>query len=159
MIPATLTIQETPTEKLSSEKANYIAPRHRFALEETEYSFKQTKDTALSQISENQPNKIKVSKREKILEWWMGTVMKINEEQKYFEAHLEDNDGIESIAEFVIYKEIKQDVYKGSRFIFSIFIKSQEGSMDATTRIEFIPPQIWTEEEDNEVKETLNNCL
>lgn len=153
MMPTTLTIQETPTEKLSSEKANYIAPRHRFALEETEYSLKQTKDTALSQISEDQPNEMKVSNKEKILEWWMGTVTKINEEQEYFEAHLEDNDGIESIAEFDIYNEIKQDVYKGSRFVFSIFIKSQEGSMDTTNRIEFIPPQIWTEGEDNEVKE------
>ena len=67
MTPTTLTVQETPTGKLSSGKANYIAPRHRFALEETEYSSKQTKDTALSQISENQPNKIEVSKKKKSL--------------------------------------------------------------------------------------------
>ena len=38
--------------------------------------------------------------------------MKINEEQKYFEAHLEDNDGIESIAEFDIYKEINKTFIK-----------------------------------------------
>ncbi|MGR3293567.1 MAG: hypothetical protein ACUZ9M_06065 [Candidatus Scalindua sp.] len=153
MTPTTLTVQDTSTERLSSGKATYITPRHRYALEETEYIPKQTKDTSLFQISEDKPNKIKISDKEKILEWWMGTVTKIYEEQRYFEAHLEDNDGIESIAEFDIYKEIKQDVYKGSRFVFSIFTKSLKSSIDTTNRIEFIPPQIWTEEEDNEVKE------
>lgn len=153
MTSTTLAVQYTPTEKHPSKESNYIAPRHRFALEETEYSLKHTKDTSLSRISEKQPNEIKVADKEKILKWWMGTVIKINKEQRYFEAHLEDNDGVESIAEFDIYKDIKHDVYKGSRFVFSIFIKSHEGSMDAINRIEFIPPQIWTEEDDNEIKE------
>jgi hypothetical protein len=153
MTPTTLTVQDTSTERLSSGKAPYISPRHRYALEETEYSFRQTKDTSLLQIPENQPNKMEVSDKEKILEWWMGTVTRVYEEQGYFEAHLEDNEGVESIVEFDIYKEIKQTVYKGSRFAFSIFTQSLKGSIDTISRIEFIPPQIWTEEEDNEVKE------
>ncbi len=158
MTHTALTVRDTPTERFSLRKDTYsisphISPRHRSALEETEYTSDQTNDTSLFQIHADQQNETIASSNEKILEWWMGTVTNVCEEERYFVAHLEDNEGIGSIAEFDIDGAIEHSVYKGSRFIFSVFTRSQEGSMDTTSRIEFIPPQIWTEEDDDEVKE------
>jgi hypothetical protein len=164
MTPTALIVQNILTEGLPLRKDTYnispphvspphVSPRHRSALEKTEYTVDQATDTSLLQIPVDQQNESIVTYNEKILEWWMGTVTDICEEERYFVAHLEDNEGIGSIAEFDIDGSIEHSVYKGSRFIFSVFSRSQEGSMDTTSRIEFIPPQIWTEEDDKEVKE------
>jgi len=158
MTPTTLTDQDTPTERFPLRKDTFsitphISSHYRSALEKTEYTSDQTNDTSLCQIPADQQNETIASSNEKILEWWMGTVTNVCEEERYFVAHLEDNEGIGSIAEFDIDGAIEHSVYKGSRFIFSVFTRSQEGSMDTTSRIEFIPPQIWTEDDDEEVKE------
>ncbi len=100
-----------------------------------------------------QPERVESTLKEKILEWWMGTVLNVYHEEGYFEASLEDSNGIKSIAEFEIDTEQEQDVFPKARFVFSVFTRHGQGSPETANRIEFVPPSIWTKEDKEELEE------
>lgn len=103
--------------------------------------------------TQKQQKKSVCTHMEKIKEWWMGAVLEVHDKEGYFEARLEDSQGIKSIVEFDIDTELKQDVFPGARFVFSVFTRYGQSSPETANRIEFIPPHIWTKKEKEEAKE------
>lgn len=90
--------------------------------------------------------------------WWEGQVVKVHSEDGYFEANLHDLKGVSIAAEFDIDQvlenpsSIKQYLFPGAKFIFFIYTIHGKGAPIMASRVEFIPPYIWREEDEQEAK-------
>lgn len=91
------------------------------------------------------------SESETIKEWWVGRVLEIFPEQRYFTAHLRDLKFVESIADFDFDSAFNDDIevntylFEGSEFAFFILIRHGQGSPQTISRLEFSSPYLWQE--------------
>lgn len=108
--------------------------------------------STMPKLTQSQQKRTESTRKEKILEWWMGRVLNVDNEKGYFVASMEDSNGIECVAEFDIDTELEQDIFPKARFVFSVFTRYGQGSPETANRIEFIPPKIWTKEEKKELE-------
>ncbi|MCB2190322.1 MAG: hypothetical protein KQI62_02080 [Deltaproteobacteria bacterium] len=86
--------------------------------------------------------------------WWKGTITAVDEGFLYFEAVLEDLDGLKSIARFSINRlkkrydldELKLYIFEGSTFAYYVLTKIfSNGRKVPDSSIEFSSPLIWNE--------------
>jgi len=140
------------TENLNLKSPFEESPTYPHVLDRTDLQ-PISSSVSMSERIQKQPKKSEGADTEEILEWWIGTVLEVHEKEGYFTAHLKDMKYVENIAEFDISTEIKQDVFPGARFVFSVFTRYGQGSPETSNRVEFIPPHIWTKEEKEEAKE------
>lgn len=147
-----ITPPEETTEYSFHRKSQSILPKYSNGSESTNQQQQIDSSTTTTEIIKKS-ERIEGSLKEKILEWWMGTVLNVYSEEGYFEANLEDSNGITSIVKFDIDTEQEQDIVPKARFVFSVFKRHGQGSPETANRIEFIPPIIWTKEEKKELKE------
>ena len=81
--------------------------------------------------------------------WWVGKVLEINYQERYFIAHLRDMKFIESIAEFDFdnvfndKEDVNKYLFEGSEFTFYILIRHGRGGPEPISRIEFSSPYFW----------------
>jgi len=105
------------------------------------------------------PEKVESLYRETIREWWIGRVLKVYPEERYFKAHLNDLKGNESIAEFNIdtaledSSDVEYYLFPGAEFAFFVVTRHGRGSPETISRLEFTSPYIWKEEDNKKVKE------
>lgn len=147
-----ITFPEVTTEYPFVGKPHVRLPRYSNDLERTDRQLQIGSSSIMPKITQSQQEKTESTRKEKILEWWMGRVLDVDKEEGYFVASLEDSNGIECIAEFDIDTELEQDIFPKARFVFSVFIRHGQGSPETANRIEFIPPKIWTKEEKKELE-------
>lgn len=147
-----ITFPERTTEYPLVEKLNVRLPRFPDDSKRTDRQLQIGSSVATTRII-NQPKRAESIRKEKILEWWMGTVLNVHNDEGYFEASLEDSNGTQCIAEFDIDTDFEQDIFPKTRFVFYVFTSHGHGSPETTNRIEFIPPKIWTKEEKKELEE------
>ena len=100
----------------------------------------------------------KPSITETIESWFIGSVISVDWNERYFEARLKDyKTDIESIAEFDIDSvfETEEDeefyLYNGSKFAFSIYSKHGYGSPITVSKLEFSAPYIWKKDDKEKV--------
>jgi hypothetical protein len=93
--------------------------------------------------------------RESIRAWFFGRVTNVYPEDGYFEAHLVDpTKGTEMTAEFNIEEEYKErNLGPGIQFVFFVATKHTSGNPETISAIEFMPPHIWQEEDNEKVKD------
>lgn len=103
---------------------------------------------------------------ETILEWWSGKVIDISYDEKYFTADMTDSKGDNSIIEldfhsaFQSEKDIKLNLFKGARLTFCVFTKHQPwGAPQLTSQVEFVPPYIWREVDNEKVEKAIGKLF
>ncbi|MBF0345255.1 MAG: hypothetical protein HQL06_13630 [Nitrospirae bacterium] len=133
--------------------------RNTFTEDLTNKHNKTTTDIGYKYIKPHSYNQIKV-KRETIKLWCIGTVIKIDENEGYFEASLKDiQNNIEFIAEFDIDSAFDNDddkklmLYPKATFIYYISQIHGYGSPEMKFKFEFKPPYIWQEDDDKKAEE------
>lgn len=96
---------------------------------------------------------------ETIKEWWIGHVLEVFPEQRYFTAHIRDLKFVESVAEFdfdSVFPQNEPDLYKylfnGAEFAFFVLIRHGVGSPETISRVEFSSPYIWKEGDDKKAE-------
>ncbi len=100
-----------------------------------------------------EPENMFARETETIKEWWIGHVLEVYPEQRYFSAHLRDLNFVESIAEFDYDSVFENDaevdnyLFKGAEFAFFVMIRHGRGSPETVSRVEFSSPYIWKEED------------
>lgn len=105
------------------------------------------------------------SKWETLQEWWVGHILEIYLEEKYFTAYLRDTDFVESIAEFDFDTVFDNDedrsryLFEGSEFAFFILTRHGNGSPETVSRVEFSSPYIWQEDDDKKSEELYNQLF
>ena len=96
----------------------------------------------------------------KDLKWFLGKVTEVFWDDGYFVAELKDIDtGNISVAEFDIESafdeklDLNLKLFPGASFAFYVFTKHGMGSPQTSTGLEFTPPYIWQEEDNEKARE------
>jgi hypothetical protein len=127
----------------------------------TKSSKKDGAHTNIKDKNKSIPKDIFLGETETIKEWWIGHVLEVFPEERYFSAHLRDLKFVESVAEYDFdsaFKENEPDLdkylFKGAEFAFFVTVQHGPGSPKTISWIEFSSPYIW-KEEDNKKAESL----
>jgi hypothetical protein len=147
-----ITSQEKSTESQTLERPSCNPIANLNNLDRTDWQ-QIGSSLSMPKTEQSQTNRPESIHKEKISEWWMGRVLNVYKEEGYFEASLEDSNGIQCIAEFDIDTELEQDIFQKARFVFYVFTRHGQGSPETANQIEFIPPNIWTKEDKKEMEE------